>query len=562
MAKFDDSLNRMKGLMDYGKLNESKQYSDKSLEHSTEGADGKIYGIVREGKDFFIKIADKPSNGKRMIAEDFDYIGGWMNRRNNQYASYSNTLKNFDLKMMGLAEAYNKVGEVVTESIDPSQKENVLVEATEGMRYEINRLKSIMRNAELISEGKCLTESKNEFCPVVGGKAECGCDTAKAGKNSKQKAISAEGGEIAKKEPKAKKSKLGEGKYINVKGKWYDKKGHMVNESEVLAWSEDENYLDTQHGTEIGDGAPFDKKAKTDGAPIKKDENSESEGETTEDKTVNEGMEEPTKFSGYHQIDKGLPSKGGMGEVGDGAPFDEPIKECGNSIDECDVNEDFDIDDILDDENPDTNAEEAPDSDSIATELDLADDDNDGDDTIEINGTDDDDVEEDAMSMLRDIKDRLSKLEDRFDNDEDAEFDDDNLYDDDDDNEGDDGVEGDDEGVQYDDDYPDTEDENKHDNGMSESRVVKKGKGQKLSEDKLNYFGKHPAYQKKVMTLPTNKHAEKEGYDDWNDENVKGDAPFGQKIGDSAPFDIDPERMDNAIAESIKKVMQKSKKKH
>ena len=162
-----------------------------------------------------------------MIAEDFDYIGGWMNRRNNQYASYSNTLKNFDLKMMGLAEAYNKVGEVVTESIDPSQKENVLVEATEGMRYEINRLKSIMRNAELISEGKRLTESKNEFCPVVGGKAECGCDTVKAGKNSKQKAISAEGGETAKKEPKAKKDKLGEGKYVNVKGMWYDKKGHI-----------------------------------------------------------------------------------------------------------------------------------------------------------------------------------------------------------------------------------------------------------------------------------------------------------------------------------------------
>lgn len=566
----DDSLDRMKNLMDYGKLDENKQYNDKSLEHSTEGADGKIYGIIREGSNYFIEVAKKPSNGKRIVSEDFEFIGGWMNRKNNQYSSYSNTLKNFDQKMMSLAEAYNKVGEVVTESIDPSKKEDVLIKETEGMRYELNRLQSIMKNAQLISEGKCLSETKNEFCPVVGGKAECGCNTTKAAKNGKQKAISAEGGETAKEASKAKKDKLGEGKYVNVKGKWYNKKGHMVNESEVLAWNENEGYLDTEHGTEVGDGAPFTKK--TDAANKggvtqgSKEIDSSDKDEAPEGVVVKEGMEEPTKFDGYHQIDKGLPTKGGMGKIGDGAPYDEPIKEEDDMMDECDtnVNEDFDIDDIIDDENPDTDAEETPDNDSIATELDAVD--NGGDDSIEISG--EEDGEENEMSLLRDIISRLSKLEEKLPNEDDADFEDDSLYDNEENGE-DDG-----EGTSDEDAFPEVEDgpegedaefgddgEEKHDDKMSESRVSKK-RSRGINEDKLNYFGKHPAYQKKVMSLPNTKHTEKEGYNDWNDESVKGEAPYGQKIGSSAPFTINPKVLDRAIAESIKKVMFNYKKKH
>ena len=51
----------------------------------------------------------------------------------------------------------------------------------------------------------------------------------------------------------------------------------------------------------------------------------------------------------------------------------------------------------------------------------------------------------------------------------------------------------------------------------------------------LHDFGKHPAYQKQVMTLPPNKEIDRWGRD-WNDDSTKGDEPYGRKIGDSAPY--------------------------
>ena len=66
----------------------------------------------------------------------------------------------------------------------------------------------------------------------------------------------------------------------------------------------------------------------------------------------------------------------------------------------------------------------------------------------------------------------------------------------------------------------------------------KKGKVVKEeSETVLDDFGKHPAYQKTVMTLPPNKEVAPNGAKDWNDKSVDGDKPYGLKIGSSAPFD-------------------------
>jgi hypothetical protein len=69
--------------------------------------------------------------------------------------------------------------------------------------------------------------------------------------------------------------------------------------------------------------------------------------------------------------------------------------------------------------------------------------------------------------------------------------------------------------------------------------------------NKLNDFGKHPAYQKKVMELPPKDMREFPGYYDMNDDSVRNDTPYGEKIGDGAPFEIDPEAIDNAIAEAF-----------
>ena len=72
--------------------------------------------------------------------------------------------------------------------------------------------------------------------------------------------------------------------------------------------------------------------------------------------------------------------------------------------------------------------------------------------------------------------------------------------------------------------------------------------------NKLDDFGKHPAYQKKVMDLPPKDLQEFPGYYDMNDDSVKNDTPYGEKIGSGAPFEIDPQSIDNAIAEAINRL--------
>jgi hypothetical protein len=78
-----------------------------------------------------------------------------------------------------------------------------------------------------------------------------------------------------------------------------------------------------------------------------------------------------------------------------------------------------------------------------------------------------------------------------------------------------------------------------------------------MKEDKMNYFGKHPAYRKEPMELPSKNHQEMQDYYDMNDESVDSEQPFGQKIGDSAPFEVSPKQIQNAIAESIKRILKK-----
>ena len=76
--------------------------------------------------------------------------------------------------------------------------------------------------------------------------------------------------------------------------------------------------------------------------------------------------------------------------------------------------------------------------------------------------------------------------------------------------------------------------------------------------NKLDDFGKHPAYQKKVMTLPNSNMQEFPGYYDMNDDSVRNENPYGEKIGDSAPFEIAPETIDNAISEAFDRLKKKS----
>ena len=86
--KGQDKLNRIKDLM--GKMNTiNESDSTSEVELIKKGANGVVYGIVRENRDYFIKTSEKTSG--EFIAEDFNYVGGLQNKSSEKYKSYATT---------------------------------------------------------------------------------------------------------------------------------------------------------------------------------------------------------------------------------------------------------------------------------------------------------------------------------------------------------------------------------------------------------------------------------------------------------------------------------------
>jgi hypothetical protein len=235
----NETLARMKALMGYGLQTENKQaYS--SVEYQKVGADGNVYGIVREGTKYYIKSAP---NKKNLIKEDFTYIGGFRNRKDNEYNSYANAQKQFDLKMMSLKEAANKTDFKVS-SWNLEGKENVVAESSEKMQKEILRERQIMKNAMAINEKKAVCCDAPSAPKDNIGKSE------KPQTGNAENAVDHEKAELPK--------EMTEGKTCPKCGK-NPCQCESVNEEEVLGWNRgNDEYMDKSHGTEIGDSAPFD----------------------------------------------------------------------------------------------------------------------------------------------------------------------------------------------------------------------------------------------------------------------------------------------------------------
>lgn len=98
---------RMKQLMGIKPINENK--SNIVVELTKIGPDGKAYAIIRENHEWYIKKADKTKN---LLANDFKYIGGLQNKKQEAYPSYAKAIKHLNLKFRSLAEAYNYDGEI------------------------------------------------------------------------------------------------------------------------------------------------------------------------------------------------------------------------------------------------------------------------------------------------------------------------------------------------------------------------------------------------------------------------------------------------------------------
>lgn len=564
----DEQISRMKALMGYGLQTESKKAPYSAVENQKLGADGKMYGIVREGTKYYIKSAPNKTN---LVKEDFNYIGGFRNRKDFQYDSFADAQKNFDLKMMSIREAANKQDFNIN-SWDLDKKENVVVEATDNMKKEILRERQIMRNAMMIAEKKqkecpngiCDTDIKNSQKNNISSEVEeCGdAASANAGYTNASVPASMTEGETC---PKCGKNPC---------------QCETVNEEEVLGWNRgNDDYMDKSHGTEIGDSAPFD------GPEARNIDDGDKKVTNTGE--MKNGVVENHGTSMHDTDDQNKPAVGvGEGPSDDNnKPFDD---EKGKQIDEAiddfgpddaeggaDLGDEGLGDDLGGDElggegdpiegGDDLGGEELGDEGE-----ELADDDIEGEDVYE------DDVESrlDAMEeLLSQIASKLGISEPPVD---DAAYGDDDIFGDE---EGNDDLGGDefgDEGEPADDEFP-MESRKRQGVEIYETRAFRNAmRKQRVNEEgmtpfkdasrvpqgnmnKLDDFGKHPAYQKKVMELPPKDLQEFPDYYDMNDESVKNDTPYGEKIGDGAPFDIDPQSIDNAIAEAFNRLKKNRK---
>ena len=549
----NETLDRMKALMGYGLQTESKKTPYSSVENQKLGADGKVYGIVREGTSYFIKVAPNKAN---LIKEDFNYIGGFRNRNDYQYDSCANAQKNFDMKMMSLREAASK-NDVDTSSWNLDKKEEVVVEATEKMKKEILRERQIMKNAVLINEKKAVC------CDAPG----CPKDNIKSEKPSTgnaEDAVDHEKAELPKEMTES-----------------------VVNEEEVLGWNRgNDDYMDKSHGTEIGDSAPFD-----DAEARNIDDGDKQVNKTSEMKngTVEEG-------ASMHDADNQNTPTPGVGEIGDNQPFDgEKGKQIDEAIDDFGGEEEDPMGDDLGAEGGEDLGGEEPMGDELGDEGEPIDADAEGEelgDEIADDEMDNEVYEDDTESRLDAMEELLSQIAAKLGVSEapvdDAAYGDDDIFGDE---EGEDDFSGEDDfgGEEpMGDDFGGEEEEPIEDemnfDVMPESRQRRGGiqifetkafrnamRKQRVNEEgmtpfkdagrvpsgnmnKLDDFGKHPAYQKKVMELPPKDMKEFPGYYDMNDDSVKNDTPYGEKIGDGAPFEIDPQSIDNAIAEAFKRL--------
>lgn len=161
MNKYDEQLNRMLNLMEDKKAPTNKKSS--SIEYHANGANGKVYGIIKEGTKYYIKETE---SGKENLSESYEYIGGFNNRRENEFKSYNDATKHLELKLMSLNEAAGKHEDVST--VDFKRGEKTFANLTEAARKELDRMQQIFENSCCIGKGCAChedPESKGKSTP-------------------------------------------------------------------------------------------------------------------------------------------------------------------------------------------------------------------------------------------------------------------------------------------------------------------------------------------------------------------------------------------------------------
>lgn len=137
---YDNQLSHMTHLMFFGESKENKDKKNIVIENKKYGADGNVYGIVKEGTKYYVKTTTKD---KENILESFDYIGGFNNRKDYEYSSYADAVKDMNMKLMSLNEDYGK-----RVPVNEAKKNNFdfMDESMSEMKEDIARYRQIMEN--------------------------------------------------------------------------------------------------------------------------------------------------------------------------------------------------------------------------------------------------------------------------------------------------------------------------------------------------------------------------------------------------------------------------------
>jgi hypothetical protein len=170
---------RMKTLMGIKPINENKKTS--VVELTKMGPDGKVYGIVRENHEYYIKVAN---NKKNLVTEDFSYIGGLQNKKQEAYPSYSKAIKQLNLKFNSLNEAYGKLGQ-----INVFEDDNLLNEMGYGFTGEGNLEGNKMSDCcgGQVMEGMCMECGGMAMYESKKAKNPWAICTASVGRDDKEK---------------------------------------------------------------------------------------------------------------------------------------------------------------------------------------------------------------------------------------------------------------------------------------------------------------------------------------------------------------------------------------
>ena len=155
---YDEQLSRMSHLMFYNGGSESKKSNYTTVMNQKEGADGRVYGIVAEGTKYYIKSCPK---GKETLTEAFDYVGGFLNRKECAYSSYADAVKDMDMRLMTLNENYGK-----RMAINEMKRSSDFMDAgMVEMQESIARHRQILENIDVIYQGGKGISDKNIGVP-------------------------------------------------------------------------------------------------------------------------------------------------------------------------------------------------------------------------------------------------------------------------------------------------------------------------------------------------------------------------------------------------------------